>query len=145
MKKIVLGIAVLLSGLVNAQDIAADRVPSVVQNTFKQEFPNAYDVEWEFNGTSYTVEFEMGLFVDHEVVFSKTGDITQHIQDVHRKDVPKAVIQTLKENYAGYSSDDFKRIETGKDVSFFVELDKFNDDREVLLSEGGTVLSETQD
>jgi hypothetical protein len=49
-----------------AQDVPSSQVPSVILNSFKEQFSKATDVEWELNGDQYNVEFDISS-ADHEV------------------------------------------------------------------------------
>lgn len=75
MKKKILIIAAVI-GITftsQAQDILQSQIPSVIQNQFNSQFPKATAVEWEMDGSYYSVEFELTWNIDHEVWYNTEG------------------------------------------------------------------------
>lgn len=124
MKNTVIAIALISGGALCAQDIPASQVPSVVINNFKQQFTDASDVEWEMKGEQYKVEFDKGWFTnDHEAWYDKTGTLLRHEEEITGKELPEAVMNTIKANYAGYKVDDVDKITANGQVTYEVELE----------------------
>lgn len=125
------------TGIIFAQDIPESQVPSVIVNKFKAEFPKAKDVEWELKGEEYNVEFEIGWFSDYEAWFSTSGQLLRYKQEISRRDLPIAIKDAIKNQYSGYHIDDVEKIvENGKEI-YKVEIEKGNDDRNLLFSADG--------
>ena len=139
-------IALLSTNLSVAQDISPEQVPSVVLNKFTREYPKARDVEWEKEATTYKVEFELGWNIDHEIRYNSNGEITMHSHDISKKDLPGAVLQTLNTEFSDYQVDDVKRIASGNEVVFTMELNALlKSDLEVVIDANGVVISRLQD
>ncbi|HLS30654.1 MAG TPA: PepSY-like domain-containing protein [Flavobacteriaceae bacterium] len=130
-------VTLLFSGVMFAQDLSSNQVPSVVFNTFKKEFPKANDVEWEMKGDRYNVEFEIGWFSDYEAWFKKSGELIRYEMDISKKDLPDAVRQSIKEQYKGYHVDDATKIVENNVETYAVEIEKGNDERDLIFSING--------
>jgi len=140
MKKIIFLAASLFYSVISfAQDIHTDEVPSVVRNSFKQQFPKAMDVEWELKDQLYKVEFEIGR-KDHEAWINSTGGIVKHKQDITEKELPKEVTASISKNYKGYRIDDVERIESNKKFSYKVELKTLSKEQDVIFDQSGKVI-----
>lgn len=127
-----------------AQDIPQSQVPSVVVNSFKQQFPKATDVEWELKGDQYQVEFEIGL-ADHEAWIDATGKIVTLRQEIPAKDLPEAVKTTIKRDFDGYRTTDTKKITDHGTITYKAELKKFSEEWDVTFSQDGKILDKKAD
>ena len=141
---IALLIAMSAGGTVGAQDVNTADVPSIVANTFKTQFPNATDVEWELEGEIYKADFEIGK-ADHDIWIDKSGKVTRHEQDIQKSDLPAAIAQHLTTSFKDYSVDDITKTEADGATQYEVELDGRNSDRKVTLSADGKVISDVED
>lgn len=126
------------SSTVSAQDIPQSQVPSVVVNAFQSKFPNADDVDWEKEGKLFKVDFEIGSR-DHDLWIDNSGNIKKHKEELNKSDLPAAVAEKIKNEFKEYSIDDVDKIEADGKVSYLVELDGKDGDRDVSFSEDGTV------
>ena len=69
-----------------------------VRKEFKLMYPDAKDIEWDREGTYWSVSFETGSFsarVDHEALFSATGKWVMTETDVFVLDVPEKIKDAL--------------------------------------------------
>ncbi|EPR65969.1 PepSY-like domain-containing protein [Cyclobacterium qasimii] len=147
MKKQLLIIGALsLFGYTQAQDISQSQVPSIILNQFNAEFAKASDIEWEKAGELYSVEFETGWNVDHEIWYNAKGEMVKHKEDISSKDLPKAVNDKLKADFNKLSIDDLQRISDNGKVVYKMELNSlWSQDWEVVMDANGTVLSKIAD
>src|SRR5690554_4177739 len=129
------------AGTAFAQDIPHSEVPAAVMKSFNEKFPKASDVEWERHGDSYEVDFDMGLFNDHDAWFDASGNITRHKEEISKSDLPKAVANAISAQYPEFRIDDVDKITEGGKVSYKVELEKGQEDRKVYFSEDGTIIN----
>ncbi len=136
----VLAILVLSTGTIFAQDIPESQVPSIIVNSFKTEFPKATDVEWEREGEQYSVEFEIGWFTDYEAWFTKSGKLLKFEKDISARDLPKEIKGAIKTQYKGYRIDDVKKIIENGVETYKVEIEKGNDERDLLFSKDGILI-----
>lgn len=144
MKNLIIALVLCLSGTAFAQDIPQSQVPAVVLNAFQQQFKNATDVEWEKKANHYVVEFEINN-VDHKLKIDPTGKVLKHEQDIKQADLPAAVQKQLAAQFAGFKVKDPEKFEESGKVSYKVELKKAGEERKVIFSPDGTVLSNKRD
>ncbi|WP_316820969.1 PepSY-like domain-containing protein [Pedobacter gandavensis] len=138
-RKLLLAIGLLFSGLTYAQDIPAKDVPLEVRNSLKKAFPNATKVEWEMKGDLYNADFDIGRR-DHEVWLDRKGAILKHKKEIRAKELPVAVSNVIKKNYAGYRIEDVDRFQEGKTVLYKVELKKIGEEKKIVLDSKGSVV-----
>lgn len=130
--------AFLLVGYaVIAQDIAQKDVPSVVLNTFQQQFAKADEVEWEKENGQYVVEFELGK-TDHKAWLDATGKLLMHGPAIPEKELPDAVKAAIQRDYATYDLDDVYRIEDNSAAHFAVEMEKGKDEMTIVYRADGS-------
>lgn len=135
-----LAILMITTGTIFAQDIPESQVPSVIVNNFKKEFPKATDVEWEREGDQYSVEFEIGWFTDYEAWFTASGKLFKYKEEISERDLPKEIKNAIKTQYKGYRIDDVKKITENGVETYKVEIEKGNDERNLLFSKNGTLI-----
>jgi hypothetical protein len=141
MKTLAIMTALLFGGTVFAQDLAESQVPSVVLNTFKKEFPKASDVEWEKQGETYNVDFEIGFFTDYEAWFDGNGKMIKHSEEISEGDLPQTVKNTIKTQYADYKIDDAEKWTTNGQETFLVEIEKGNEEKHLEFDGAGKILN----
>ena len=78
-----------------SNDIPEAKVPSVVLNSFKTDFPNATQVDWDKVKGNYVAEFEVET-VDHEVKFSADGKKIMQKKDLIEASLPATIITSIK-------------------------------------------------
>jgi hypothetical protein len=123
-----------------AQEIHQNQVPSVIVNNFKKEFPKARDIEWEQNGDLYNVEFEIGFFTDFEAWFNASGELIKYSEEISKKNLPKAIKNTIKNSYSGYTIDDVKKFTENKAIIYYVEIEKGREELTLMVLENGKLL-----
>ncbi len=128
------------------QDISAGMVPSLIINEFQKSFPKAQRVEWEKEGEWYKAEFETGLTsLDHEVWMDRSGKIIRHEEELLPRDLPPAVMKTIRRDFKGYRVSDVKKITAESQVKYVLELNSFTRDWEMVFDSAGNVLSQMPD
>lgn len=127
----------LIGWALTAQDIAQKDVPSVVLNSFQQQFAKADDVEWEKENGQFVVEFEMGK-ADHKAWFDATGKLLMHGAAVSKKELPEPVKSAIQREYAAFDLDDVYRIEGNSAATFAAELEKGKDEMTVVYRADGS-------
>ncbi|AEL25880.1 PepSY-like domain-containing protein [Cyclobacterium marinum] len=135
-----------LFGFTQAQDISQDQVPSLILNQFKADYAKASDIEWEKEGEFYSVEFETGWNVDHEIWYNAGGDLVKHKEDIPTKELPIQVKEKIKEEFSNYSIDDLERISEEGKVVYKMELNSiWKQDWEVVIDAEGGILNKVAD
>lgn len=134
----------ILSLCASAQDIAQSQVPSIIVNSFKQNFPKASDVEWELKGDVYEVDFEIG-FIDHEAHYNKSGKLIRLKQEIKESDLPAEVRASAGKDFNGFRMSDVKKIDQQGAISYKMEMKKGNEEWIVVYDSKGKQLSKTAD
>jgi len=128
-----------------SQEIPQSQVPSLVVNSFKQQFPKASDIEWEIKGELYDVDFETGFFTDHEAWYDKEGKRVKYKKDIKSSELPKPILTAVKKDFSEYRIDDAEKIEENDSTTYKVELDKFSEDLKIIFNEDGKILKQWAD
>lgn len=138
-------LTVLGAFTVFAQDINPNDVPVNLKQNFKQNYPQASDIEWEMNGQAYKVEFDANR-QEHEIWYATDGNITKTEQEMTEADLPQTIKTVIADNYLGYKVDSVEKTIENGGTTYKVELEKgWNDEKEVVFDENGKVLSEIID
>ncbi|MCX8531873.1 PepSY-like domain-containing protein [Chryseobacterium luquanense] len=148
MKNLIAAISIFGLGLthISAQDIHQNEVPSVILNNFQKSFPKAADTDWEIKGNLYEVEFETGfLGDDHKVLYSRDGKLVRHEEEISKGNLPKAVLASINKSFAGYRTDDLKKIAEGRKVIYHVELKNISQEWKVVFDAQGRILEKRAD
>ena len=128
------------TGTIFAQDLLTSQVPSVIVNNLKKEFPKAKDIEWEREGDLYNADFQIGWFTDYEAWFTASGKLTKLTQEISKSDLPKAVTDAIKTQYKDYRIDDSKKIVENGVETYKIELEKWNENFDVIYSKNGNLI-----
>jgi len=128
-----------------AQDMNPDNVPSNLKQNFQKSFPQATDVEWEMDGQSYKVEFDMNRN-EHEIWYATDGTTTRTEQELTEAELPQTIKTAISGSYAGYKVDSIEKTTVNGSSTYEVELEKgWNNEKDVVFNEDGKVLSEMID
>ncbi len=110
-----------------AQTTVQSNIPSVVTNSFQKQFPNATDVEWEFDKLStpqvYNVEFDANMN-EHEAWIDAKGNIVSHKEEIRVTQVPANIKQAVKRDFPDFRIEDADKYESDGQVTYKMELDK---------------------
>lgn len=141
MKKYMLtAMAVIGSTLLFAQEIPAEKVPAEVKTAFQSKFPEAKKVEWEMEEGNYEAEFKMNG-KEMSATFDAKGIWKETETEIKVKDLPKAVSTMLAGEFPGYKIDEACKVESAEHGSCYeVEIEKGDEEMEVLLKADGTIL-----
>lgn len=107
----------------NSQDIAPEKVPAVVVNTLKAQFPNAIDTEWEKKDAIYEADFDTETGAEMTVQIDASGKILMQKQDIQFSDLVAGIQNILQAQYKDFKVDEVEKVERGAVVFYQVELD----------------------
>lgn len=128
------------------QDIPQSQVPSLIVNSFQQDYPNAKDIEWEMKGEAYEVEFELGWpSKDHEIRYDATGKILLHKEEISKKDLPAKVAEVLNTEYKSYRIKDIEKIVEGERTVYTLEAKSISEEWDLVIDPEGNILSKIPD
>ena len=113
MKRIMAILAVVAAiAAVSSCDKYDDGRPSKdVRSEFNSMYPDAWDVEWEFNGLYWEVDFETGSRpngIEHSAWYDKAGNWIQTKTELAYEAVPQKIKDYLAASeYGSYSLEDY--------------------------------------
>lgn len=113
MKRIMAILAVVAAiAAVSSCDKYDDGRPSKdVRSEFNSMYPDAWDVEWEFNGLYWEVNFETGSRpngIEHSAWYDKAGNWIQTKTELAYEAVPQKIKDYLAASeYGSYSLEDY--------------------------------------
>jgi hypothetical protein len=91
--------AIAASMVLMACEMYDDGIPAKsIRTEFKAMYPDAKDVEWEREGTYWSVSFETGTYsnrIDHEALFDSSGKWLMTQTEKFLLDVPRSVREAL--------------------------------------------------
>lgn len=129
--------AAFITSSCNSQDISRDKVPSVVQNTFKAKYAAATDVEWEKQADVYEADFDLNN-TEISVRIDASGKVQMQKQDISVHELPAAVRTAIQNQYKDHTIDDADKIEKNGVVYYQVELEgKGNKDVKLVYTADG--------
>lgn len=103
MKKLLLSIlpfTFLAFGTASAQDIHADRVPSVVRTAFYHKYaPGSVKVSWEIEKGNYEANWGGKSGEDNSAQFTPAGVFLEYAQAIPMSDLPASVVPYVKAHY----------------------------------------------
>jgi hypothetical protein len=118
--------------------------PEIVKKEFAKKYPAAQSVKWENEETTeWEAEFklngkEMSASFDNKGVWLETeAEITE-------KELPAAVANTLKNEFAGYKTGEISTIENPQMKGFELGLKKGETSLEVVFDNSGKVIKKTE-
>ncbi len=124
-------------------------LPEAVKNYISDKYPG-YDVDESEQETSctgttvYDVTLEKGK-TEVELTFDAEGSFLYSESDIQPSDLPQAVKDGIAANYAGFSTEEASRMDMADgSKQYEVELKNGAAQKEVLLTEGGTVICEAE-
>lgn len=145
MKYVMLVMAILSLGLKSCSDdddsdndIAANEVPAMVENSFQQQFPNAKDVDWELSGNDYEADFDIDA-IDHKTLIAPEGNVVRYKYDIADTALPEAVKTKIASEYGNRKIDGSEVLKIGESTYYQVELDGEPNDQHIVFAESGEV------
>lgn len=148
MKKVMKIIMVALAAFAMASCDKYDdgRPDKDLRNEFARMYPDAFDVEWDWEGTHWEVSFETGKRpngIEHEAWYDKTGKWIRTKTEVLLTSVPQQILDFLAADpdygSAPFADNDVDFIETPDGDYYCFELKLNGVDVEVTVNVNGEV------
>lgn len=146
MKKIMLLAAVLAAMMISCDKYDDGRPQKDVRNEFNSMYPDAFDVDWEWEGAYWIVSFETGSRpdgIEHEAIYDADGNWIQTKTEISIGNVPQFIRDFLTADpvygSASLADNEADYIETpsGNFYRFSIRLDGIT--VEVDVNENGKV------
>lgn len=135
-------LAIVCNGYINAQKIAADKVPAVVLNAFKTKCATAEGVAWEKEGaTAFEAAYKIGK-IKHSGTFDQSGKWLETETEMEVSALPKPVADAIAKQYASYKIKEAVHVETPDKGTFYeADLTKGTEKLEVQFTAEGKLLN----
>jgi hypothetical protein len=102
MKKIFLmGLALIATGTVMAQDLKNKDVPQVVKTALTKRYPAATKVNWEKEKGNYEANWGGKSGEDNSAVFTPAGAFVEIVKSIPVSSLPAVVAHYVAANYKG--------------------------------------------
>lgn len=86
------------------------RPPKNARSEFDRMYPDAWDIEWEYEGTAWVVDFETGPRpngVEHTAIFDVTGNWISTETELPLNVVPQKIKDYLSSEYGDIPLEDY--------------------------------------
>jgi hypothetical protein len=130
-------LAVLSAGC-GGSHIAHEKVPSVVLNTLKAQYPITNKVVWEKDHDLYEADIRINDTTEVSICIDETGRLVMQKFDITGAELPAQVVAAIRNTYKEYVIEEAERLERGGKTYYQVELDhrQRNDLNLVFLPDG---------
>lgn len=130
MKKIlILAATVFALAIISCEKYDDGRPEQIVRKSFNDTYPEAFDVEWEWEGRYWEVSYETGSRpegTEHEAWFDKDGNWIRTKTEVLISDVPQDILDLIKADptygKASFSDNDAEYIQTPSEDYYRFDL-----------------------
>lgn len=147
MKKImmILAVAAAMIGAASCEKYEDGRPPKDVRQEFNKMYPDAWDVEWEFDGLYWEVDFETGTRpdgTDRTAWYEVSGDWVKTRTELPLSAVPQKIKDYLAASEYGSMrlEDNFVDFyETGNESWYVFEIYVDGAETDVAVTENGEV------
>lgn len=109
---VVVLLAACSSAQKNEKPSKEPKIPAIVQDAFKQRYPNISDADWEKEGKNYEASFENNE-TETSVVIDASGKILETETEMETSALPKAVLDYIAANYKGQKIKEATKIVLG--------------------------------
>jgi hypothetical protein len=118
--------------------------PDVVKKEFSQKFPGAKSVRWDSENTNeWEAEFKIGGKV-MSACFDSTGKWLESETEINQKDLPPAVLLTLKNEFSDYKIKEITTVENPEMKGFEFALKNKETEMTVIIGADGSVLKKEE-
>jgi hypothetical protein len=111
---------------------------------FQQDFPNAYDVEWDTNDEIYEVEFDVKLH-DFTAYYDKDGNLLMYKQKIKEKELPAIVKTGAEAKHPKYRFEEIEKIVKGTETFYKIEMEYQDLEVKMFISNEGKIISKKFD
>ncbi len=154
MKKLITTSLCALTALCFSVSAAAQNAPQTVTNAFTEKYPDAANVEWDYNDDKDEQGYEADFVMKgqrYEALFAEDGTWKQTEKELSRDATfPDGMKQTLKRDYSNISVDDIYELTTPEGTFYKVDLDMETDNDKdeieyLIFKEDGSLVKEVMD
>ncbi len=144
-KTIAFAATVFSISFAHGQKHAPLEIPSVINNKFQQQFPNANDVDWETKPRYYKVEFEDNRTNFEHKIHNKRGTMIYSKEEISIENLPKKILHQINRNYPEFKIKDVEKISTTKNTFYTIEIKHLQKKWELSYQSSGTLIRKKND
>lgn len=132
------GVVSVMAVACGSQHVSHNKVPSVVLNTLKSQYPTTNRVTWEKNHDVYEADVKINDSSEVTICIDETGKLIMQKYDISAVELPAQVIAAIQSRYKEYTIDEAERLERDGKTYYQVELNhtRKKDLNLVLLPDG---------
>ncbi len=134
---VVLGMGLAITH-VNAQKMNAKDVPVNIKSSLEKSY-GVKDADWDKEGTNYEASFEQ-KGTEVSVVFDGVGSILETERQIKKNELPTAIHDILKKDYAAYEIEETAKIESKGEVTYEVEVEMGRQTFDLIFDANGKLL-----
>ena len=128
----------LLTMQVDAQKMNAKDVPVNVKSSLQKNYA-IKDADWDKEGANYEASFEQ-KGTEISVVFDGIGSILETEREIKKSELPGAILDALKKDYADFELEEAARIETKGVITYETEVEKGKMSLELIFDTNGKLM-----
>jgi len=122
-----------------AQKVKESEVPQVVKTAFMKAYPNAKGVKWDKEAAGFEASFDQNKN-DMSVVLDKMGVVKEVETGIAKDKLPKAVLETLKKDFADHDIEETAMIVANGVTTYEVEVEKGKKSSDLIFDSTGKLL-----
>lgn len=113
----------VMAAACGSQHIAHEKVPSVVLNTLKAQYPITNQVVWEKSHDVYEADVRINDTTEVTICIDEAGKLIMQKYDIPGAELPAQVVAAIQSRYKEYTIDEAERLERDGKTYYQVELD----------------------
>ncbi|MDR2475591.1 MAG: PepSY-like domain-containing protein [Bacteroidales bacterium] len=121
-------------------DISSSNVPAAIIGNFNTVFPNARDIDWDYVGDVYKVDFEINN-VDYDAWYNQNGTLLVYKFDITKASLPQNIQTAISTQFSGYRIEDAEKVVKINSTGYWVELENQNMEEDAYFGENGVYIS----
>jgi hypothetical protein len=121
-------------------DVSRDATPpQILLRKFMNDFPKAYDSEWEKAKDVFEVEFEIGT-VDYKAYYDAAGELLMYYYEAGTSKLPAAVRDAAKKLFPKYRFEEVKKVHKGASIFYKIEMERREHEVKIILNSSGDMV-----
>ncbi|AKD05790.1 hypothetical protein PKOR_17435 [Pontibacter korlensis] len=118
-------------------------VPEVVQTQFDNLYPAVDKLKWDENPGGYQAAFELSGR-SRTAHFDAQGKLLKIDEEIESQGLPEEALALMQRQYDKYELEEARRVQTGEQTTYVVELDYQKDKLELTFNEKGQLLKQEE-
>jgi hypothetical protein len=118
---LVIGMALVIIQA-DAQKMNSKDVPVNIKSSLEKNYA-LKDADWDKEGANYEASFEQ-KGTEISVVFDGLGAVVESEHEIKKSELPAAILDVLKKDYADFELEEAARIETKGVITYEAEVEK---------------------